>query len=132
MNAGAGKTVPPRTQVTLAGSGTHPTNAPLTYMWSQVAGPEVTLEGKDSANLVFVSPDVAADTKLTFVLRAHDGALLSAGSRVDVTVSPTLDAVPTVSGGCGCHTAESRGESAFATFGLAALVLGVVRRRRAR
>lgn len=132
VNAGAGKTVPPRTQVTLAGSGTHPTNAPLTYMWSQVEGPEVTLDGKDSANLVFVSPDVTADTKLTFVLRAHDGALLSAGSRVDVTVSPALDAVPTVSGGCGCHTAESRGESAFATFGLAALVLGVVRRRRAR
>jgi len=128
-NAGAAKTVGAKVEVRLEGNATHPKNLPLTYSWTQVEGPEVALTGKDAATLSFVSPE-ADGTKLAFVLRAHDGALLSAGSRVDVTVKTSLDPVPEVSGGgCGCTTTPST-ESKLSSLAIGALVLGVVRRRR--
>ena len=129
-NGGGAKTVGAKVEVKLEGSATHPKSLPLTYSWTQVEGPEVTLTGKDSPTLSFVSPE-ADGTKLAFVLRAHDGALLSAGSRVDVTVKTSLDPVPEVSGGgCGCHTSTSP-EGKLSSLAIGALVLGIVRRRRA-
>ena len=80
----------------------------------------------------FTAPD--AETKLAFVLRANDGALLSSPSRVDVLVKASgPEDVPGLSGGgCGCHTASDSTESKLGSLALGAMVLGLVRRRRAK
>lgn len=134
-NAGPGKTVPPKAHVDLAGSATHPKNLPLTYMWTQVAGPEVKLNGADTTKLSFDAPDTQDPVTLTFALRAHDGALLSAASKVDVIVKKDDGTAPSgngdSSGGCGCRTTPSP-SNGLSTLGLAGLVFGLVRRRRNR
>lgn len=130
-NAGPTKTVAPKVEVKLEGSATHPNNLPLKYGWTQLDGPPVVLAGQDSPTLIFTSPDTTTETKLTFALRANDGALLSPASRVDVLVKSSADPVPEVSGGCGCHTAGEPTENKLSSVAIGALVLGLVRRRRA-
>jgi hypothetical protein len=87
----------------------------------------------------FSAPDVGRDTiTLTFQIRADDGALLSAASRVDVTVVPA-DPVPyfTAEGG-GCSTSKrtparsALPSVAFTAMALGLLALGVLVRRRSR
>ncbi len=131
-NAGAAQTVGTKAAVKLEGSATHPKNLPLSFAWTQVEGPAVVFAGQDSATLSFTAPD--ADTKLAFVLRANDGALLSAPSRVDVLVKASgPEDVPGLSGGgCGCHTASDSTESKLGSLALGAMVVGLVRRRRAK
>ncbi len=129
-NAGPAKTVAPKAEVKLEGSGTHPQNLPLSFSWTQVEGPPVVLTGQNAAVLSFAAPE-PSDTKLAFVLRANDGALLSAGSRVDVLVKAGVDPIPEATGGCGCHTANESPASKLSSFAIGALVLAFVRRRRA-
>lgn len=63
-----------------------PDNDPLTYAWTQTAGPAVTLSGADTAAPSFVAPSVAADTPLTFELKVTDPLGLNSTARVTVTV----------------------------------------------
>ena len=52
-NAGPDQTVNPGTTVTLQGSGTDADNDPLTYSWSQTAGPSVSLSGASTPTPTF-------------------------------------------------------------------------------
>jgi uncharacterized protein (TIGR03382 family) len=61
-----------RTRLTLAAEGTDPDGDAVSYSWSQLAGPAVTLEGADTANLSFTTPEVLGNTVLTFRLHVKD------------------------------------------------------------
>ncbi len=87
-NAGMDQTVPSNAGVSLDGSAsTDPDMAPnpLTYAWTQTAGPTVTLTGGTSATPNFVAPSVMVDTTLTFQLTVNDGAAMASDS-VDIVV----------------------------------------------
>jgi len=138
VTAPPGKTVKPKTAVTLQASGAHPAGLPLTFVWTQVAGPPVELKSDGSPKLDFVSPDVKEPTTVSFHLRAHDGSLLSAAARVDVAVTaPDPTELDAGGGACGCRVVASpsttRSGAPLAAFGaaLGALALAVRRRRRA-
>ncbi len=140
VSAGNAIKVKSRANVTLTGSGTHPKALPLNFVWTQVAGPPVQLASDGGPVATFGAPDVGRDTvTLTFEVRADDGKLLSAASRVDVTVVPA-DPVPYfMASGAGCSASkrvpqESRALSSAALLAtaLALLGLGVLVRRRLR
>jgi hypothetical protein len=73
--------------VMLDGSGSSdPDNDPLTYVWTQTAGPAVTLNNPGSAMPSFSTPWVTADTPLTFKLTVSDPYGGSSYASVTVTV----------------------------------------------
>ena len=83
--------------VTLAGSGTDPEGAALTYAWTQTAGTSVVLSSAKVSDPTFIAPDVTEDAALTFSLTVSDGTNSSAADTVTVTVRsdnrrPTADA----------------------------------------
>jgi MYXO-CTERM domain-containing protein len=135
VNAGENKTVRSGAQVALTGTGTHPKNAALTFAWTQVDGPAITLAGSDSPTLSFTAPKAETPPRTyTFALRANDGALLSPASRVTVTVDDSAGpdtALPAISGGgCGCHSAGNETGSGLSSLAVAGAVMAFVRRRR--
>jgi hypothetical protein len=86
-DAGPDQTVPVRSMVTLDGSGSSdPDNgpAPLSFIWSQTAGPAVTLTGADTATPTF-TPTVAG-SYYTFSLIVNDGQADSAPDSVTIHV----------------------------------------------
>jgi large repetitive protein len=103
VQAPEGRTVKSKEAVALIGGGAHPTELPLVYTWTQLGGPAVTLTQDGSARVDFVAPDTVSPVTLTLELRANDGALLSAGSRVEVVVLPPDPTLFQASGG-GCST----------------------------
>ena len=131
-----GKKVGSKAHVTLTGTATHPKNLPLNYTWRQTGGPPVVLANRADAVLVFDAPETTnADIHLVFALRAHDGALLSAPSTVEVLVSPNAAAGgATADSGCGCRVVSKTSGSSRVLWaaGLAGFALLVRRRRRAR
>lgn len=74
--------------VQLNGSGSSPIGLPLTYSWSQVSGPSVSISSGSAANANFAAPPVSEETKLTFRLTVSDGNR-SASTLVDVDVRPS-------------------------------------------
>ncbi|HSP79892.1 MAG TPA: M36 family metallopeptidase, partial [Myxococcaceae bacterium] len=75
-----------RTPITLDGSGSFdPDGQALSYIWTQVGGPAVTLSATDVARPTFVA-DVAWDSVLSFQLVTSDGQESSLPKRVDVAV----------------------------------------------
>jgi len=85
--AGNAQSVVARTTVTLDGSGsTDADGNPLTYAWTQTAGPAVVLSSATAQKPTFVAPDVVTPTTLTFSLVVNDGHVNSAASTVNVTV----------------------------------------------
>ncbi|MBS2015636.1 MAG: M36 family metallopeptidase [Deltaproteobacteria bacterium] len=126
-------TVKSKDTVALDGAGTHPLEAPLTFVWLQESGPPVTLENNGTAQLKFVAPDVTQPTTMVFALRAHDGRLLSPAARTEVTVN-VADPTKLDAGGndCSCRVVGVP-RSQAASFGLGALGLvgvALIRRRR--
>ncbi len=87
-SAGPPQTVDERTVVTLDGSGSSDADpgTTLTYAWTQVGTPAVTLLGATGAHPSFVAPEVTGDTTLTFRLVVSDQAASSAPAEVTVTV----------------------------------------------
>ena len=59
---------------------------PLTFTWTQLVGPAVSLLGADSPTPSFQAP--LENTLLTFQLVVHDGQVDSAPAQVNVTVQP--------------------------------------------
>ena len=121
--------------IPLDAAGTHPEELPLTYTWTQVEGPAVSLVSDGAARVTFDAPDVGKETvKLSFEVRADDGTRLSPLSRVDVTVVPA-DPIRFEASGGGCTSVAKapRAGGAWPAAGLLALslaALGVRRRRR--
>lgn len=88
-NAGADQDAAPGATVTLAGSGTDPAGQALTYSWSQLSGPAVTLSSATVAQPTFAAPSLVGGATLVFGLVVTDtSGQPSAQDAVTVTVSP--------------------------------------------
>ncbi|HEU4403847.1 MAG TPA: M36 family metallopeptidase [Polyangiaceae bacterium] len=87
-NAGPDQTVTAGATVTLDASGsTDPDGDTLSYTWTQLDGPIVTLSDGTNQKPTFVAPGVASVTDLVFNVRVSDGQGASNDSVV-VTVEP--------------------------------------------
>ncbi|WP_326491762.1 myxosortase-dependent M36 family metallopeptidase [Myxococcus stipitatus] len=86
-----------RSAVTVHGSATDADNDPLTFSWTRVSGPDVTLENANTASVSFSAPDVTSDTDLVLRLTVSDGAE-SASDTVTVRIW-NVNRAPTVNAG---------------------------------
>lgn len=115
-NAGPDRTTPEGEATSLDGTASSdPEATPLTFAWTQTAGPTVTLIGATGAVTYLTTPEVEEQTVLAFQLTVGDGHHTATDS-VEVTITPK---------GCGCSSGAG---GALPLFGLLALAL---RRRRA-
>jgi uncharacterized protein (TIGR03382 family) len=128
-DAGIAITAASGAQVELDGSdSTDPDGGALTYQWTQVAGPSVTLNDPSAAQPHFTAPLVTVSIPLTFQLVVTNPA--SATSAPD-TVSVFVEAAPdNDDGGC-CSAGGSPGAGQLLLAGLPLLALLTRRRRRA-
>jgi hypothetical protein len=97
-NAGADQTVDEGTVVTLAGSGTDSDGAISAYLWTQTAGPTVTLSNANSATASLTAPQVTGDTVLTFTLTVTDNNGATGSASTNVTVR-NVNRLPTANAG---------------------------------
>ncbi|MCY1020112.1 Ig-like domain-containing protein [Pyxidicoccus sp. MSG2] len=94
-DAGADLSAKAKSVVSLSGSASADADGgTLTYQWTQVGGPQVTLTGADTAAPSFTAPNVKENTELTFHLVVSDGSLTSAPSAVTVTLTRSDNTVP--------------------------------------
>ncbi len=98
---------PERTAVSLSGSGsTDADNDTLTYQWSQVSGPTVTLTGANTVSVGFTTPDVpSAGGSVVLALVVSDGTAFSAGVTRTVTIT-NVDRPPVSVAGANQSAAE--------------------------
>lgn len=90
VNAGPDQAVTAGDTVALSGTASDPENAPLTYLWLQIAGPTVTLSSTTSASPTFTAPAVVSATVIEFQFRASDGTSTRTDTVV-ITVNPVPD-----------------------------------------
>ncbi|MDY7227454.1 myxosortase-dependent M36 family metallopeptidase [Hyalangium rubrum] len=123
--AGEDQSVKEGNVVTLSDAGsTDPEGTPLTYAWTQVEGPTVTLTAQ-GARATFTAPGVDADTVLTFQLRVTD----THGESSEDTVSVNVANVPEPDSGCGCGAGQDGSVPATLVMLLAAVAFATRRRR---
>jgi hypothetical protein len=81
--------------VTLDGSSSHsPDGKPISFSWTQIAGPTVVLNGTETSKATFIAPNVFSSTIMFFKLIVMDTTGMSDSAIVKVTVIPTTIAVP--------------------------------------
>jgi len=81
--------------VTLDGSSSHsPDSKPISFSWTQIAGPTVVLNGTETSKATFIAPNVFSSTTMFFKLIVMDTTGMSDSAIVKVTVIPTTTAVP--------------------------------------
>lgn len=86
-SGGPNQNVAAGTLVQLSGTGSlDPEGGPLTYQWTQSAGPMVVLANPAGATTCFTAPSVAATTVLTSQLVVSDGVFASLTNVVNITV----------------------------------------------
>ncbi|HXG27870.1 MAG TPA: GH92 family glycosyl hydrolase [Nevskiales bacterium] len=91
-HAGADQAVEEGEAVRLDGSASSdPDGDALSYQWSQVSGPTVTLSNADSATPDFTAPAVEADTPLVLRLVVRDSAGAEAQDEVTVRVQALVE-----------------------------------------
>jgi hypothetical protein len=129
--AGSGQTVQSGARVTLDASGSSdPNSDPLSFAWSQTAGPNVSMNGSTAAMSTFTAPDVREATRLTFQVAVSDNHAGVSTDHVDIMVTPRS------SGDSGCSVGVS-GSGAGTALPLLALAISgfasaLWRRRRRR
>jgi hypothetical protein len=93
-NAGADRTMPPKTVVELDGRASYdPDGQPLGYRWRQIDGPAVELANAGTARPTFTAPETASDLRLEFELFVEDDQQLGDTDTVVITVSPSADKI---------------------------------------
>ncbi|MCB2088827.1 MAG: autotransporter domain-containing protein [Sphingomonadaceae bacterium] len=98
VNAGLDETVAGGATVNLSGSATDPETDPLTYSWTQVSGPAVTLADANTLTPSFTAPAKTNSVQtLEFSLVANDGTSNSAPDNVVISVAANIG--PNVSAG---------------------------------
>lgn len=86
-DAGPDSTITEGNTAQLNGNGsTDPDGDPLSFAWTQISGPTVSLVGANSATPTFTAPSVTASTPLTFRLTVSDGRGGSDSDDVTITV----------------------------------------------
>jgi hypothetical protein len=83
--------------VTLDGNSSHsPDGKPISFSWTQIAGPTVVLSGTNTSKAAFIAPKVYSSTIMFFKLTVMDATGMSDSAIVKVTVIPTTTgALPT-------------------------------------
>lgn len=97
-SAGTLQTVNAGVAVTLSASASVDTNSParpLTFAWTQIAGPAVTLINANTVNASFTAPSPTSITTLQFRVTVSNGVLTSTAD-TSVTVNPVLNPVVSV------------------------------------
>lgn len=84
-NAGPDQTVAAESLVRLNGTGSQTFQAPLTYQWTQISGPTVTITNPTSSTPTFAAP--FEEGVFVFQLTVYDGPLTST-DQVTITVLP--------------------------------------------
>ena len=101
-NAGNPQTVAEGATVTLTGSGTdtESEDSSLTFMWTQVGTPAVSLTDANTATATFTAPTLLPmDTMLTFRLTSNDGTVNSQPDDVIITVTAMPNVPPVARAG---------------------------------
>lgn len=94
--AGASFAVTEGERARLDGTLSHdPEGAPLSYAWTQTAGPEVQLDDPSSPTPGFVAPPLAEGDVVKFSLVVNDGVMDSALGGVSVWIRKQEEALPT-------------------------------------
>ncbi|WP_338867140.1 myxosortase-dependent M36 family metallopeptidase [Myxococcus stipitatus] len=93
----------------------------ITYRWTQVAGPSVTIQGADTAEATIIAPNVTEKTVLLFRVRASDDLASSEPTEVSVAVVNLPD-----------HGCSAAGGNASSVLMPALALLGLALRRRRR
>ncbi len=100
IDAGSDQTVPEGTTVTLNGIVIDAGNGTPTYTWSHNSSLDIRLTNLASPSTTFTTPQVDADTAITFTLTADDGTVTAADSLVvTVTDGPILNSPPVANAG---------------------------------
>lgn len=99
--AGDNTEVNTRQIVTLSGSGTDPEDQPLSYLWQQISGTNVTINNAGSPIASFTAPGTAGT--LQFSLTITDDFGVSSSDNVTVAVIASVQAPATSSGGGSLH-----------------------------
>jgi hypothetical protein len=81
--------------VTLDGNSSHsPDGKPISFSWTQIAGPTAVLSGTNTSKATFIAPKVYSSTIMFFKLTVMDTTGMSDSAIVKVTVIPTTGALP--------------------------------------
>ncbi len=91
LDAGPNFSVSEETTVQLSATASDPEGSALTHEWVQTSGPEVELSDPFAIDPTFESPNVAADTEMTFQITTTDGEHTVVDT-VTVTVTGENDA----------------------------------------
>ena len=103
-SAGIDQVVTEQSEVTLDARGSSdPEGQDLSYQWTQLSGPSVSLSSDSAAAPTFDTPDLTADAVYTFQVEVSDGTHTSIDT-VQVTAQPDV-----LSGGSGADTLTGDG-----------------------
>lgn len=82
-------------RVTVVAEAFDPDGTPVTYRWTQLAGPAVLIEGQTTSRMEFTAPTIASDTTLIFSVEVADA--VGVASAVGTVTIKNSERAPVVS-----------------------------------